>query len=372
MTMKLDLKWLMRDSDRHGNARLYVRKNGRKIRLREAPGTEDFARAYTEALEALSRPGKNDRSTPAHGTLGWLVATYFHSAEFKGLATRSQATRRRILDECLKEPRKPGSMDIMSACPVSRLSAAHVQMLRDRKQGLPGAANNRIKYLSAMFGWAVEKRLMTGNPARDARPVRYATSGFYTWTIEDVQKYEARHPIGTKARLAFALLMYTGSRLGDVVTFGKQHTKDGWLRFVPRKTRYKRMKLSEKPILSQLQRVINASKTGELTFLMTEYGKPFTDAGFGGWFRKRCNEAGLPQCSAHGIRKAAATRAAEEGATDRQLMALFDWTTASQASIYTAAASQKRLTGEAMKLIAGDQTENLECPTAMPHRETGH
>ena len=33
--MKLDLPYLMRDVDRHGNARLFVRRNGRKIRIRE-------------------------------------------------------------------------------------------------------------------------------------------------------------------------------------------------------------------------------------------------------------------------------------------------------------------------------------------------
>jgi hypothetical protein len=30
-----------------------------------------------------------------------------------------------------------------------------VKRLRDLKKDLPGAANNRRKYLSAMFGWAV-------------------------------------------------------------------------------------------------------------------------------------------------------------------------------------------------------------------------
>jgi integrase len=98
--------------------------------------------------------------------------------------------------------------------------------------------------------------------------------------------------------------------------------------------------------------IIERSPTGDMTYLVTDYGKPFTAAGFGGWFRDRCDEAGLPHCTAHGLRKAGATLAAEDGATDRQLMALFDWTTAGQANVYTAAADRKRLADEAARHIA--------------------
>jgi integrase len=194
---------------------------------------------------------------------------------------------------------------------------------------------------------------MKTNPARDAKPFRYASDGFHTWTLAEVRQFEARHPVGTKARLALALLLFTGARRGDVVTFGRQHIKDGWLSFVPNKTRYKRVRKSEKPILPGLAQIISKSPCGDLTLLVTEYGRPFTAAGFGGWFRKRCDEAGLPDCSAHGLRKAGATIAAENGATDRQLMALFDWETANQATTYTAAANRKRLAGEAAKLLEG-------------------
>jgi integrase len=98
-----------------------------------------------------------------------------------------------------------------------------------------------------MFGWAVEHRLMCLNPAREVRKIRYATSGFHTWTVGEVRQFEERHAIGTGARLALALLLYLGVRRGDVVTIGRQHVKDGWLCFVPRKTRYRRERMSEKP-----------------------------------------------------------------------------------------------------------------------------
>jgi integrase len=88
-----------------------------------------------------------------------------------------------------------------------------------------------------------------------------------------------------------------------------------------------------------------------MTFLVTEFGAPFTDAGFGNWFRDRCNEAGLPRCTAHGLRKAGATIAAENGATEHQLMAIYGWESPKQAALYTRKANRKRLAGDAMHLV---------------------
>ena len=42
-------------------------------------------------------------------------------------------------------------------------------------------------------------------------------------------RFEAKHPIGSKARLALALLLYTGQRRGDVVRLGRQHIRNGVL-----------------------------------------------------------------------------------------------------------------------------------------------
>jgi integrase len=240
-------------------------------------------------------------------------------------------------------------------------------MLRDRRAEKPGAANNRLKYVSSMLSWAVERNLIRTNPARDVKPLRYATAGFHAWTPDEVKRFEAHHKIGTKARLALSLMLFLGVRRGDVVTLGRQHVHDGVIRFVP-KTRRKKMHAIEIPILPELAAIIDASPTGDLTFLMTRWGKPFTANGFGNWFH-RCNEAGLPRCSAHGLRKAGATIAAERGATDRQLMAMFGWESSRQATTYTASADRKRLAAEAARLMASDHSANIDCPTKLPHQK---
>src|SRR5262249_42172880 len=109
----------------------------------------------------------------------------------------------------------------------------------------------------------------------------------------------------------------------------------------------------EIPLLPVLQEVLDASPTGPMTFLMTEQGKPFTANGFGNWFRDRCNEADLPHCSAHGLRKSGATFAAENGATPHQLMSIYGWLTLPQAEHYTRTAERKRLAAEGMPLLVG-------------------
>jgi integrase len=359
----------MADTDRHGNDRLFVRRYGKKIRIREQPGTPSFAATYTAALEALERrelpPGQPIRKNAPTGTLGWLAAIYFASAEFTTLPAKSQTTRRGIIESCLREPLKPNAKDKMALCPLALLSAAHVKMLRDRRADKPGAANNRLKYMGGLFVWALEQTppLLRANPVRDVKRLRYATDGFHTWTVQEVKQFEARHAVGTKPRLALALLLYTGARRGDMVTFGRQHVRDGVLHFTPGKSRRNRNPPPvDIPIFHDLARIIEAGPCGDLTFLVTEYGQPFSSNGFGNWFRDRCDEAELPQCSAHGLRKARATIAAERGATDRQLMAMFGWTTERQATIYTRAANRKQLAADGARLLEDGQRTN-SCPT---------
>lgn len=232
--------------------------------------------------------------------------------------------------------------------------------MRDRRADKREAANNRVKRLRRIFAWALENGIpgVTVNPARDVpllKPER--VGGFPTWTPADIERFVRRHPIGSKARLALALLIYTGVRRSDVVSLGRQHVREGVLVFRQHKGRKRSPLTLDLPILPVLQSIIDASPTGDLSFLVTEQGKPFTAAGFTNWFRDRCNEAGLPGLSAHGLRKAGATRAAENGATAHQLMAIFGWRTIGEAERYTRAAERKRIASGAMHLLGTKSVE---------------
>jgi integrase len=273
--------------------------------------------------------------------------------------------RRQIIEACLREPLKPGSKLLMADCPYKRIDATHIFVIRDRRSDKPGAANNRLKYLSAMFGWAIEQAVykVGSNPCRDVKTIRYASSGYYTWTVEDVRAYVERHPVGTAAYLAFALMLFLGARRGDAIRLGAKNMGGGLMTYIPRKTTYLRVEESIKPILPPLADAIKRTPIGLKTFLVTSHGLPFSDAGIGNKMREWCDQARLPECTAHGLKKIAATICAELGASDRMMMALFDWKSEKQANAYTAKARTKKLAAEASKLLGGFswapiQTEN--------------
>jgi integrase len=218
-----------------------------------------------------------------------------------------------------------------------------------------------------VFKWGVKKKLAPSNPARDVEYFKSGSTGFHTWSREEVKQFEERHPVGSKARLALALLLFTGQRRSDIIRFGKQHVKGGKLRFTQHKGRNRKPKRLTLPILPTLQRVIDGTACGDLTFLVNDWGRPFTDAGFGNKFRDWCNQAELQHCSAHGLRKAGATIAANNGATSRQLMAIFGWDTLKEAERYTRNADQQRLAESAMHLLETPEQNGTEpCPTEGP------
>ena len=208
-----------------------------------------------------------------------------------------------------------------------------------------------MKCIRRVLKWGLENDHVPSDPARDVKFVGNATEGHHAWSHDEVEQFEARHPTGTKARLALDLLLLTGLPRSDVVLLGRQHVRDGWIKLVLQKGKRRKPVTLELPVLPALQTAIEAGPTGNMTFLVTQFGKPFTANGFGGWFRRRCNEAGLPQCSAHGLRKAAASVAAERGATVHQLMALFGWMTMRQAETYTRQASRRQMAGDAAPLM---------------------
>lgn len=202
------------------------------------------------------------------------------------------------------------------------------------------------------------RKFISNNPARDVDYIKTGSIGFHTWTVDEVRQFEERHPIGTKARLAMSLLLFTGQRRSDVVTFGRQHVPKAKVTFTQHKGRKRKPKQLTLPILPALQQVIDASPCGDLTFLVNDFGRAFTAAGFGNKFRDWCNQAGLPHCSAHGLRKAGATIAANNGATAHQLMSIFGWDTTKEAERYTRTADQQRLAESAMHMTEISERSN--------------
>jgi site-specific recombinase XerD len=334
--MKVDYPYVIPDTDRHGNVRLYYRRNGkRKIRITGEPGSPEFLRQYEFARDGkvVTRPMI---SAPSKGTFHWLCQEYYRSTDYRSLGKRTQHVRRLVLEGiCLSKTSKGKER---GSAPFALMEERHVRDIRDERADRPGSANNTLKALRPLFTWAKSAGHVSVNPAADVKQLGGSTEGWHTWTDDEVARFEAAHPIGTMARLAFALLRYTGVRRSDVVKLGRANERDGVLRFTITK--------------GAERTIIDATACGDATYITTRFGKPFSVAGFGNKFREWCNEAGLPHCSAHGIRKYDATTAAENGATTHQLMAMFGWDSVKQAEIYTRKANQTKLAQSSMHLMA--------------------
>jgi integrase len=363
-------RYLVEDVDRHGNARIYFRRKGQpKIRLRELPGTAAFDAEYQRAFSGeLKPPSTHQHSLAGPGTMSWLCTQYYASPKFQSLAASTRKVRRGILEEICQ---RAGNFR------YAMMETPHVAKLRDEKAAFPDAANNRVKALRQLFAWAMspEYGYAKKNPARDvAKLPSLNPDGIRAWSEADAARYEARHPVGTKARLAFDLLLYTGVRRSDVVRLGPQMERrfietqpDGdpvelqKLVFTETKGGSRIVKTYELPILAPLRQSIDAAPTGHLAYLVTAFGKPHSAKAFGNWFKKRCREAGLEDLSAHGLRKLGAQRCAEAGATEHQLMALFGWTNPQQAAVYTKKANRAKLEAQAAPLLQA-QISNKSVP----------
>jgi integrase/recombinase XerD len=338
--VRLRLKYVTEDIDRHGNVRCYVRLPGkRKIRLRALPGTKEFIEEYQAAISQADSDQPRQAGEAKRGSFRYLCIRYYSSGHFKGLDGSTRNWQRRALDEIAREH---------GAKPVALMAARHVRRIRDARVDTPAAANQRVKALRAMFSWANEAEETTVNPTLGVKKLKYRSDGHHTWTPDEIQQYYDRHPLGTQARLAIDLIRYTTGRREDAPRFGRQHARDGRVRFRQAKNEHRAPIDIDIPLHPALQASIEAAAVGNLTFLITEFGKPFTTNGFGNKFKDWCRQADLPHCSAHGVRKATATELAEKGATPHEIGAITGHTSLKEIERYTKAAQRSGLATQGM------------------------
>lgn len=333
---------------RHGKRIWYFRVgHGKRVRLPGEYGSAEFQEAYRAALaKHVSGEAKTGR------TLGWLIDQYRHSPAYEALAKETRKQFRYQLDRM-----KAGA----GSAPIAGISAATIAAGRDARASKPSDANKFLKCSAALFRFAVDRQWMRDNPAKGIAKVRTQSPGFHTWTEDEAQAFEARWPVGTRERLAFDLLVYTGVRRSDVVRLGRQHARDGEITITTEKSRNMGRPVEVTiTILPPLSRSIEATSTGGMIYLTTLKGTAFSKEGFGNWFRGACRAAGVPG-SSHGLRKLAAVRMAENGATEAELNAVFGWADGSgESATYIKKASRKRLSrGGIVKVLPQTNSQTL-------------
>ncbi len=355
--------------DRHGRPRFYFRRRGFElVPLPGLPWSPEFMAAHEAAMKGETAPVVEiGASRSVGGTVNALVAAYLDckpksTSPFKNLAAETQRTRRNTLENFREaHGSKPLFRTDASGRRTMLLTREHMQKIVNEKSATPFAQRNFLNTLRAMFQWAMAEGRVPDDPTLGVKRLKTKTTGYRTWSEAEIERFEAKYPIGSKARLAFALLLYTGQRRGDVVKMGRQHIHNGLLTVDQSKTEGQDEAHLEIPVHPKLAEIIAATaseglggKVRAFTFLLTSFGKPYTASGFGNWFRELCDAAECPDVSAHGLRKATARRLAEVGCSTHQIAAITGHASLAEVERYTKAANRKRMAREAMKkLIEG-------------------
>lgn len=333
----------MFDVDRHGNKRWYVRLvvDGKNVkrRIHATEGTEEWVSEYKRHLRDLRSDVKPMLRRVEVHSLEWLINQFIASAAFKEAKPATQIQRRSIL---LQISRENGHRDCRT------LSKEAVQAGRDKRADRPGAANNMLKAVRALYVWGMQVGHVSHNPTEGVKRIKMGASTWKPWTKEQREKFKKAHPYGTTARTAFHLAFDAGLRRSDVVRIGRQHRDETHLRIEQQKT--------GKPVAilvsPDLAKALDTAPSTGLHYVVTAWGKPYTDKGFGAAVRRWVKEAGLPAgLTLHGLRKADGVRMAESGATENEIAAKLGHTDTRSAHVYTKGADQQRLADAAMRRL---------------------
>lgn len=347
--MLVRLRHVHRFRDRHGTVRHYLRLPGRKaVALPGEPGSPAFLAAYHAAVAAPA-----PAPTVPRGSLHEVCVSYYASAAFRDLRASTQANYRRIVERL-----RAAHGDK----PVALLDQIGVRRIVAERQQHPAAANRLLGIVSILCEHAIEAGLMTINPAIGVKRRDYTVRGYRPWTEADIAAFESHWQPGSKPRRALALLLYTGQRRSDVVRMGRQHVRQGRIHVRQVKTG-RELAL---PIHPALAAELLHVPPDHLHFLARDDGTPHSAGGFYNLFVGWCAAAGLEQGLApHGLRKAAARRLAEAGATAHQIAAVTGHRSLHEVTVYTAAADQARLADQAIGLV-------LPLPARKPIRKPAY
>jgi integrase len=271
--------------------------------------------------------------------LEWAWQLYRQSAAWQSAI--SAATRRQ------RENIMKHVLATAGSNPLSAITGGAIREGVDRRAKTPFQAKNFVQTMRGLFEWLRESEIVSANPCDGVKVKKPKTQGFLEWRYEEILQYEERWPIGTRERVMLDVFAYTGLRRGDAAVVGKQHVRNGVISLQTEKTG----QWVHIPMLDVLKRTLDDGPTGDLSFNATLRGTPFAKEALGNAFKDACKAAGIANKSAHGLRKAAATRAADNGATAHELMAIFGWKDIKEAEIYTRAADRKKLASQAMEKL---------------------
>lgn len=331
----------------------FRRGKGPRIRLPDDPTSDEFRAAYEAALLGQQPPGRDRMITAAPGSIAALVTSYMKSAEYVRLRDTS----------------KTGYLNRLEAIRIDHGHRSVAGLTRDRiVTGIlqpyadkPGAALDTLKKLRILIRHAITIGWLKTDPSAGIK--RPKSKEVRAWTDAEMTAFERRWPVGTKQRTAYELMLNVGTARVDVHRMTWSQVQDGAATYTRRKTGV----AVDLGISAALNAALSAASRKHVTILHTEFGKPFTAAGFSNFMRDAMNAAGLPiDCKPHGLRKSLGRRLADAGATAHDIMAALGHTTLAEAERYTREADRKQGGRRAVYLLdaARNQKANKDAQTA--------
>jgi integrase len=329
---------LTRVVDRHGKVRWRFRMKGRpSCYIPGEYGSKGFDVAYERARR--SETVSADQSSRAeHGTFSWLIEHYLRTPEYERL---KQPFKRNLQGEIERFRREHGHRTVIG------LRARHVEALIARKAATPAAANKLLKLIRRLCVFAIKREYISVDPTYGVKGFKASVDGYHTWDDAEIAKFEAHHGIDSKAVLALRIMLYTGAARQDAAAMGRQNVKGGRISY----RRHKTGGEVDLPIHPDLAVVLANAPSDQMLFITYGKGRGYNPATFGNWFHDMCVEAGLPHCSPHGLRKAGATRLANAGATEFEIMAFLGHRTPAEAKTYTKRANRAKLGDSGMEKL---------------------
>jgi len=355
MEVKTKLRYINDWIDDLGRHRYRFRRKGYpgvELPVDSDPSSAEFMAAYFAALRGEHTDMAVAAVTARGGTgsVGDAVRMYLDSTSFND--DYSESTKQ------LRRPILRGFLQAgISNLPLAKMDEKYVRRWLE-SASTRSVARTWLLAIRPFFQWTTESvQLIDADPTISIKlKVREEGAGHPTWSDEHIERFRAHYPLGTKARLALELLLHLTTRRGDAIALGRQHVKDGtWLIYVQEKNKRRKPVTMEVPIPTPLVAAIEAcpSPPESLTFLTNEWGHPFSKRSFNTWFRKCCDEAGLPKtCVPHGLRKGGCRIMAESDCTAKEIMAVSGHTTLKEVERYTKDADKKRLAARAQAKVA--------------------
>jgi integrase len=332
----LKLKYVNEYRDRHGKLRRYFRRGSVRGPLPGDPGSPEFMAAYHGYLSGNApEPTPAASLTKAEGSLGALITEFYSSRPFRDLKASSRKTYRRVLEPLA---RAHGHRTAL----ITHLQAA--KLIDDIGADKPAMANLTKAVMQNLMKYAIKAKRRQDNPFIGID--LFKTGTHHTWTEGELRTFEQRWPLGTRQRLAYALLLYTAQRVGDVAKMKRSDIIAGELHVIQEKTGAE----LHLPVVPELELAMRAYPAKGLTLVGHADGRPMTARALSEFVAAAIEAAGLPaKCVPHGLRKAAMRRLAEDGRTEKQIAAVSGHKTLREIERYTQAADQRRLAKDALR-----------------------